>query len=52
MSDKVQYKGRFMKQKVLNKRLKAVAAMAEAKKRKKSLLNLVKSCTVASLFLV
>ena len=33
MSDKVHYKGRFIKQKVLNKRLTAVAAMAEAKKR-------------------
>ena len=33
MSDKVYYKGRFIKQKVLNKRLKAVAATAEAKKR-------------------
>ena len=32
MSDKVHYKGKFIKQKVLNKRLKAVAAMAEAKK--------------------
>ena len=36
MSDKVHYKGRFIIQKVLNKRLKAVAAMAEAKKRKKN----------------
>jgi hypothetical protein len=35
MSDKVYYKGKFIKQKTLNKRLKAVAAMAEAKKRKK-----------------
>ena len=35
MSDKVHYKGRFIKQNVLNKRLKAVAAMAEAKKRQK-----------------
>ena len=35
MSDKVHYKGRFIKQKVLNKRLKAVAAMAEAEKRQK-----------------
>ena len=34
MSDKVYYKERFIKQKV-HKRLKAVAAMAEAKKRKK-----------------
>ena len=42
MSDKVHYKGRFIKQKVLNKRLKAVAAMAEAKKRQKSVLNCVK----------
>ena len=33
MSDKVHYKVRFIKQKVLNKRLKAVAAMAKAKKR-------------------
>ena len=33
MSDKVHYKGRFIKQKVLNK--KAVAAMAEEKKRQK-----------------
>ena len=32
ISDKVHYKGRFIKQKILNKRLKAVAAMAEAKK--------------------
>ena len=39
MSDKVHYKGRFIKQKVLNKRLKAVAAMAEAKKCQKSVLN-------------
>ena len=31
MLDKVHYKGRFLKQKVLNKRLKAVAAMAGAK---------------------
>ena len=30
MSDKVHYKGKFIKQKVLNKRLKAVAAIAEA----------------------
>ena len=35
MSDNVHYKGRFIKQKVLNKRLKAVAAMAEAKKTSK-----------------
>ena len=35
MSDKVHYNGRFIKQKVLNKRLEAVAAMAEAKKRRK-----------------
>ena len=35
MSNKVHYKGRFIKQNDLNKRLKAVAAMAEAKKRKK-----------------
>ena len=35
MSDKVHYKGRFIKQKVLNRQLKAVAAMAEAKKREK-----------------
>ena len=42
MSDKVHYKGRFIKQKVLNKRSKAVAAMAEAKKRHKSALNWVK----------
>ena len=42
MSDKVHYKGRFIKQKVLNKRLKTVAAMAEAKKRQKSVLNWVK----------
>ena len=35
MSDKVHYKRRFIKQKVLNKRLKAVAAMAETKKRQK-----------------
>ena len=42
MSDKVHYKGRFIKQEVLNKRLKAVAGMAEAKKRQKSVLNWVK----------
>ena len=41
MSDKVHYKGRFTKQKVLNKRLKAVAAMAEAKKRQKKCIKLV-----------
>ena len=35
MSDKVYYKEKFIKQKTLNKRLRAVAAMAEAKKRKK-----------------
>ena len=35
MSDKVHYKPRFIKQKVLNKRLKAVAAMAERKTSKK-----------------
>ena len=39
MSDKVHYKGRFIKQKVLNKRLKAVVAMAEAKKRQKKCTN-------------
>ena len=39
MSDKVHYKGRFIKQKVLIKRLKAIAAMAEAKKRPKRVLN-------------
>ena len=42
MSDKVHYLGRFIKQKVINKRLKAVAAMAEAKKQQKSVLNWVK----------
>ena len=42
MSDKVHYKGRFIKQKVLDKRLKAVAAMADAKTRQKSVLNWVK----------
>ena len=42
MSYKVYCKGRFIKQKVLNKRLKAVAAMAEAKKRQKRVLNWVK----------
>ena len=42
MSDKVHYKGRFIKQKVFNKRLKAVAAMAEAKKCQKSILKWVK----------
>ena len=50
-----------MKQKVLNKRLKAVAAMAEAKKRqKKCVVKLthfsthfrLNKCVVASLFLV
>ena len=35
MSDKVHYKGRFIKQKGLNKRLKDVRAMAEVKKRQK-----------------
>ena len=42
MTDKVHYKGRFIKERVLNKRLKAFAAMAEAKKRQKSVLNWVK----------
>ena len=42
MSDIVHYKGVFIKQKVLNKRLKAVATMAEAEKRQKSVLNWVK----------
>ena len=42
MSDKVHYKGRFINQKVLNKRLKAVAAKAEAKKRQKSVFNWIK----------
>ena len=42
MSDKVHYKERFIKQKVLNKRSKAAAAMAEAKKRQKSVLSCVK----------
>ena len=42
MSDKAHYKRRFIKQKVHNKRLEAVAAMAEAKKRQKSVLNWVK----------
>ena len=41
MSDKVKYKGLFIKQKVLDKRLKAVAAMAKAKKLQKSVLNWV-----------
>ena len=36
MSDKVHYKAGFIKLYILNKRLKAVAAMAEAKKRQKS----------------
>ena len=35
MSDKSHYKGRFIKQKVLYKRLKAVAAMTEEKKPQK-----------------
>ena len=35
MSDKVHYKGRFIKQKALNKRLEAVVAMTEVKKRQK-----------------
>ena len=36
MSDKLHYyKGRLIKQKVLNKRLKVVAAMTEEKKRQK-----------------
>ena len=39
MSDKVHYNGRFIKRKFLNKRLKAVGAMAEAKKHQKSVLN-------------
>ena len=39
MSDKVHYKGGFIKQKVLNKWLKAVAAMAEVKKRQQIVLN-------------
>ena len=42
MSDKVLYKGRFLDQKVHNKRLKAVATMAEVKKCQKSVLNWVK----------
>ena len=42
MSDKVHYKGRFIEQKCLNKRLKAVPAMAEAKKRQKSVLSWAK----------
>ena len=42
MSDKVHYKERFIKQIVLNKRMKAVAGMAEAIKRQKSVLNWAK----------
>ena len=42
MSVKVHYKGGFTKQKVLNKRLKAVEAMADAKKRQKFVLNYIK----------
>ena len=42
MSDKLHYKKRFIKQNVLNKRLKGVAAMTEAKKRQKSVLNWAK----------
>ena len=40
MSDKVHYKERFIKQKVLNTRLKAVATMADAKKRQKKFTKL------------
>ena len=42
MSDKVHYKERFIKQKVLNKRLNAFAAIAEATKRQKRVLIWVK----------
>ena len=42
MSDKAYYKGRFTKQKVLNKQSKAVAAMAEERKRQTRVLNWVK----------
>ena len=53
MSDKVHNKGRFIKQKVLNKRLKAVVAMAEAKKRQKTWVNFSTLFRlVARLFLV
>ena len=57
MSDRIHYKGRFIKQKVLNKRLKAVTTMAEPKKRQKKSSKVnplfrLNTYVVANLFLV